>query len=336
MAETKILKVDSFSPREEYIQEAVSYLCEGKVICLPTDTVYGIGCNYLSEKARTRIYEIKGRDFSKPLAIAVYDISLIENFVFPLPLWVYKIADNLLPGPLTVVLPYLENETLAFRIPSSLLCLRILEEFSNPVCLTSANKSGSENCFSGQRAIQEFNGEVDLILDEGETRFKHPSTIVQMGLRGIEILRQGPITREQLEWVVAMKNIMFVCTGNSCRSVMAEALFLKYLNELRPDLKGKIKCMSCGITTIEGLPASDSTLEILRREESIDFSNHRATECRFWNLKRQDVIFVAQQSHLRYIKENYPYFRDKVYLLLEYVDLPFEGSYDIPVLASIF
>jgi len=330
MRPTRIFKVDPFSPSQEYIQEAVSCLCDGQVICLPTDTVYGLGCNYLSEKARERIYEIKGRSFSKPLAIAVYDVSLIENFIFPLPLWVYKVADNLLPGPLTVVLPYLESETLAFRIPSSLLCLRILEEFSNPIWLTSANRSGYEDCFSGEEVIKEFNGVVDLIIDEGETRFRQPSTVIRMGNEEIEIIRQGPITKDQLMRVVTTKNIMFVCTGNSCRSVMAEALFSKYVGKLRPELEGKIKCMSCGTTTIEGLPASDSTLEILKREEGIDFSTHKATECGFWNLKRQDVIFVAQQNHLRYIKENYPYFKDKVYLLLEYVDLPFEGGYDIP------
>ncbi len=308
------------SPQEGYVDEVVEVLKKGGVAILPTETVYGLACSFYHKKARQRLYNLKKRPPHKPFALGLYDSFLVESFIFPLPLSFYKISESFLPGPLTLVLNK-DDSSWGFRVPQEEFTLKVLERFRDPVFLTSANLSGNNPAVNIGEALKDITLEdVDIAVDNGPTRYKRPSTVVLLEDQGFNVLRRGVIPAEEIAKALEMKNILFVCTGNSCRSVMAQALMEKYLGQLRPDLQGKVKVDSCGISSFSGAPASQTTLKLLN-EEGIDYSVHYAKECSASLIKKQDLILVATTDHRDYLLSQYPYLAGRVYLLLKYVGL---------------
>ncbi|KAI9076201.1 hypothetical protein K1719_041899 [Acacia pycnantha] len=149
-------KIGVVRPAEEaFAAEAIEALKAGKVIAVPTDTLYGFACDACSLKAVNRIYEIKGRKHTSPLAICVGDVSDIERFAMTdyLP---YGLLDSLLPGPVTVVLNRGESSILerslnpglhsiAVRVPDSNFIRAIARGSGTALALTSANLSGQSS-----------------------------------------------------------------------------------------------------------------------------------------------------------------------------------------------
>ncbi|XP_044468483.1 yrdC domain-containing protein, mitochondrial isoform X2 [Mangifera indica] len=137
---------------EAYAEEAVEALKAGKVIAVPTDTIYGFACDACSLEAVNQIYEIKGRKYTSPLAICVADVSDIKRFAVTehLP---SGLLDSLLPGPVTVVLTRGESsilekslnpglESIGVRVPDSNFIRAIARGSEGALALTSANLSG--------------------------------------------------------------------------------------------------------------------------------------------------------------------------------------------------
>jgi protein-tyrosine-phosphatase len=112
----------------------------------------------------------------------------------------------------------------------------------------------------------------------------------------------------------AIKNVLFVCTGNSCRSAMAEALMKKYLKELGKD---DIKVSSAGIAAIDGFPPTDETVKVLS-EEGMDITGHRTRKLDENIVKAADLILVMEEMHRGFIDSTYPEGSYKTYLLKEY------------------
>uniref|UniRef100_A0A2P2JLK3 Threonylcarbamoyl-AMP synthase n=1 Tax=Rhizophora mucronata TaxID=61149 RepID=A0A2P2JLK3_RHIMU len=137
---------------EAYAEEAIQALRAGKVIAVPTDTLYGFACDACTLEAVNRIYEIKGRKHTSPLAVCVGDVSEIGRFAFTdhLP---HGLLDSLLPGPVTVVLrrgdsSELEKslnpglESIGIRVPDCNFIRVIARGLGRAMALTSANLSG--------------------------------------------------------------------------------------------------------------------------------------------------------------------------------------------------
>jgi len=112
-----------------------------------------------------------------------------------------------------------------------------------------------------------------------------------------------------------MLKVLFVCTGNSCRSPMAAALFQKMANNQGLDVEVK----SCGTATLSGLSASKPAIEVLRRE-GIDISDHKAVSVNSQLVNWADVILVMEEKHKDEIIEKFPQARGKVYLLAEFAN----------------
>jgi len=131
-------------------------------------------------------------------------------------------------------------------------------------------------------------------------------------------------------------NIMFVCTGNTCRSAMAEAL-MKFYIENNEKLKDKIKVYSCGIFAEDGDMAMYTAIEAMK-EYGIDLKNHRATNIRNANIEKMDVILCATQSHKHTVSQLYPDLKEKLYTIKEYavcdeenIDIKDPWGYDIEI-----
>lgn len=170
------------------------------VVLLPTETVYGLVCDYEHAAARERIYEMKHRPESKRLAAFFPSVASVERHVGALPRAAHKIAYSLCPGPLTVIVPG-EDGTFGFRIPDHAFLLKLLRIYGRPLANTSANLSGQPDALTLDAALSSLASPPDLAVDGGEiSAGSRPSTVVQVFADDSwRILRPGPIETARIQ-----------------------------------------------------------------------------------------------------------------------------------------
>lgn len=189
----KVFKVDINNPDIKIIEEAAEVLSSGGIVIHPTDTSYGLAANIFDDRAIKRIYEIKGRDFNKPLINCVRDLKMAEEIVVFNDL-AYKLFDKFFPGALTLVLKSKDDlGTRAIRIPYCKVTQELSKICLFPYSTTSANISGQADEYSPN-----FNLKVDLVLDAGQLPIKPPSTVIDVSSGEVKILREGAISKDLL------------------------------------------------------------------------------------------------------------------------------------------
>ncbi len=177
------------------IEKAVEILKSGGIIVYPTETIYGLGADIFNEQAVHKVFEIKGREHTRAVSLAVLN-EQIEDYAEVNEI-AQKLIEKYLPGPLTLVLRKKENvpswitqtEFVGIRVPKNETAQKILKKFG-PITSTSANLSGRQNPIKVAEISDEIKSKVDLILDSGETKYSGPSTVVKVTDK-IEILRDG-------------------------------------------------------------------------------------------------------------------------------------------------
>ena len=176
------------------VQKCLSFLKEGKIVIIPTDTVYGFSGIVLPGKALdtdAKIKAIKGRSETKPfiqLIARPEDLKKYTDDTIPETLLSYW------PGPLTIIVNNkLTKTTTAFRCPGGKWLRDILKELDCPIYSTSVNRSGFPVLDSESEIIKEFEKDVDLIVSDGDKKNALPSTIVSISDGKIKILRQGAV-----------------------------------------------------------------------------------------------------------------------------------------------
>jgi L-threonylcarbamoyladenylate synthase len=189
---------------------AVELLRKGEVVALPTETVYGLAADALNPIAAAKIFEAKERPRFDPLIVHLANSEWLEK-ITDVPAddqqLVDKLTNRFWPGPFTVVLPRLKVvpeivtaglDTVAVRLSSHSVFAAIAGELDKPLAAPSANRFGRVSPTTAQHVLDELDGRIPLIVDAGPTEHGIESTIVSVRKGRIEILRQGPITGEQL------------------------------------------------------------------------------------------------------------------------------------------
>ena len=189
---------------------AVELLRNGEIVALPTETVYGLAANALDPIAVAKIFEAKERPRFDPLIVHLPERDWLEKIVDlgrEDRQLILKLADRFWPGPLTIVLPRREIvpeiviaglDTVAVRISAHPIFAEIVCQFGKPLAAPSANRFGRVSPTTAQHVFDELNGRIPLIVDAGATTHGIESTIVAVRDGKIEILRRGPVTREEL------------------------------------------------------------------------------------------------------------------------------------------
>lgn len=195
-----------FSPNETEAMAAI--LKRDGCLSVPTDTVYGV-CARISEAGQQKLYEVKNRPLSKQFPIMCCDIEQAET-VAEMDDAARQLMSTLMPGPLTVILKKkadapsaLHGETLAVRLATSEPLHRLIQAVGTPIFLTSANQSGQKECQSLDE-IEQACPKLDGMM-EGSVSFGQASTIVNCSNGSIRILREGPITIEQIQKAIGGK-----------------------------------------------------------------------------------------------------------------------------------
>jgi L-threonylcarbamoyladenylate synthase len=189
---------------------AVEHLQRGEPVALPTETVYGLAADALDAEAVTKIFEAKERPRFDPLIVHLPDRDWLKKIVDvrgESRHLIERLMNHFWPGPFTIVLPKREIvpdivtaglDTVAVRISAHPVFGEIIRAFGKPLAAPSANRFGRISPTTAQHVRDELDGRISLIVDAGPTAHGLESTIVSVGERKIDILRQGPITAEQL------------------------------------------------------------------------------------------------------------------------------------------
>jgi len=324
MTFTKIVKTGAANPDQNCIREAASILKGGGLVIIPTETVYGIAANMLNKKTLARLYEIKQRPKDKPFSVHIEEKLKIEEFACSIPIAAYKLMDKFWPGPLTLLLKSRDAGKVGLRMPDNEIALRIIRQSGVPVICPSANLSGKQAPGNFHEALKDLNGLVDFAIDAGDTKLGIESSLVDLTVEPLCIQREGAIKKEDIESAIKNKFILFICTGNSCRSVMAKALLEKKMKE-----KGRfeVEVLSAGLM-MSGLSATEATREVLKRE-GMDVSGHHSQRVTNEMIKKSDIILVMEKLHEQRILQRAPEVKNRVFLLKEFAKISDRG-FDIP------
>ena len=175
----------------------------GAVLLVPTETVYGLVCDWRDAAARNRIYELKQRAYGKPLAMFAADRAMLDTSGVVLDEPTEKVFNAFCPGPITMIVGGPDEQTVGFRIPDHPLVLEILRQYGKPLASTSANRSGEPNALTAAEALAMLDGEPDIVVDEGAISSQaQASTVVQIKENSWNILRPGPVSEAQILAVI--------------------------------------------------------------------------------------------------------------------------------------
>jgi len=317
MVATRIVKVDPFNPQPEYLSEAADVLMTGGLVIIPTETVYGIAANMANKKALARLSEIKKRPKDNPFSLHIDNKETVEKFARDIPVVAYKLMDKFWPGPLTLVLKSKDNSTVGLRLPDNVIAQRVIAASGVTVVCPSANISGRPAPVNFEEAIKDLDGLVDFAIDAGPTVLKKESSVVDATASPIRILREGALKKEDIEAIAKTKTVLFVCTGNSCRSVMAKGLLEKRLREKK---RSGVEVLAAGVMMGGGFGATDETRELLKAE-GIDVSQHRSQGINKDIIRKSDIILVMERFHEERVLQMVPEAKNRVFLLKEFAKI---------------
>ncbi len=317
--ETKVIKIDPKNINEEKIKEAAKQIDAGALVAFPTETVYGIACRVQNDSI-IELSSLKERSSEKYFTLHIAQPSDVNSYVPTIKLIAWKLIRYLWPGPLTIVFELekndidkqrkklerdvfeslYKNDSIGIRCPDHPVATMLLQQTLHPVVAPSANLSGESPAIDGNQVLDRLSGRIDMLLDAGPSQYGMNSTVVKMGKKGLEILRSGVCSEEQIRAVSRIK-LLCVCTGNTCRSPMAEGLFKKYLAEkLDADVDGVGKIgytvESAGTMGSVGFPASPHAV-VACAAKGVDLASHRNKGLSRELIEESDLIFVMEPVH---------------------------------------
>lgn len=204
----EILKINPDNPEIELLNRAAEIILKDGVIGYPTETVYGLGANALSDRAVGKIFELKNREKNKPIIIIAAETEQVKQLVAWFPDVAMSLAKYFWPGPLTMVFeaashlpkPLLGGGNhIGIRIPGNRICLELLKRCGVPITSTSANISGQQNPINAKEVIENFGDKLDLIIDGGTSLSRIASTVVKVDVDRIALIREGAISKLTIE-----------------------------------------------------------------------------------------------------------------------------------------
>jgi L-threonylcarbamoyladenylate synthase len=187
------------------ITSALEVLLSGGLVAFPTDTVYGVGCLAFHQHAIESIYVAKDRPLEKAIPVLIGDDDDLAKVADEIPILAMKLINRFWPGPLTLLVPkkptlpeaISATSTVGVRVPDHEVT-RSLLRLTGPMAVTSANLSGQASPTTAQQVYAQLGGRIAMIIDGGETPGGIPSTLVDCTGDTIQVLREGPISKEEL------------------------------------------------------------------------------------------------------------------------------------------
>ena len=218
--ETEIINISKSKDKKEIYRKLTIYYKDGKLVAIPTETVYGLSANAMDEEAVSKIYEAKGRPSDNPLIVHFYEIKQLDNIVDYSDENVKKLINNFWPGPMTLILNAKDNNgvskkvtaglnTLAVRMPSNITAREILKETGVLLAAPSANTSGKPSPTKFEHVYHDLNGKIDVIIEDEQSDIGLESTVIDCTRYPMVIARPGEITKEDIEDILGEGSVKY-------------------------------------------------------------------------------------------------------------------------------
>lgn len=333
---SNIIHLTENGPASDAVEATVEALRGGKLVVFPTETVYGLGALASNAEALSRLISAKGRKSGHALPVAISGYAALKKYAPQIDPISERLARRCWPGPVTLVvdtsspqspmnaLPELARQAImpvgstGFRVPDQPVFLEILRQLDEPVVLTSANLTGEPPAVSAADAKVGLHDSPDLILDAGPARYRTPSTVIAVDGNRINMIREGAFPKEKIKQMT-VKIILFVCTGNTCRSPMAEMICSQMLAKRLSCEIGELEengymVMSAGVATFCGASASRAAREVMAAR-GLSLDDHQSQSLGPELLRFADRIYVMGRSHRDAINAEWPGNDDRVCVL---------------------
>ncbi len=320
----------------DVVHQTVQALVEGKIVAFPTETVYGLAASALDERAVERLATIKGRKQGHPLALAIKSADEARDYVPDMSPLAQRLARRCWPGPVTLVLDdahpdslarhlpqkvlshVAPTKTLGLRVPGHQVLLDVLRMLVGPLALTSANRTGGVEAVTAREVLDVLGDDLDLVIDDGPCRFGEPSSVVRIHGNRYEILRVGVVPEKTLQRLSSTM-VLFVCTGNTCRSPMAELICRQMLaKRLDCDIRQLedrgVLVLSAGVAAMLGGRAASEAIEVLGKL-NLDLSEHETQPLTEPLARHSDLIYAMTRTHREAIVAQWPSVAERTFLL---------------------
>lgn len=320
---TETIPIFDVGDYEGLIARAAHLLNTGGLLVMPTETVYGAFGLITNAEATTRLRQLRALPEDKPLTLHLAHRDQAMRFLGPVSDLGRRMMTKLWPGPVGLMFDVpaerrqqvatemglkesdlYEEGTITLRCPEHVVATDVLGLASGPAVAVSAGTSA-----------QELEGKVDLALDVGPSRYPKPSTLVKVQGDSYQIVRVGLYDERMIEKMLHT-TILFVCSGNTCRSPMAEALARHAIaTKLGVPEEGlaekKISVLSAGAMAMPGARATPAAVSALA-DMGVDLTKHRSRPLTVELIHQADVVFTMGRSHRQAVLAMVPSAADKV------------------------
>jgi L-threonylcarbamoyladenylate synthase len=311
-------------------QRAAELLSAGKMVVLPTETVYGVAGLLTHSDARNALSQIRGGTSTKPFTIHVAHPDDALQYLGDTNAFARRAMRKFWPGPIGLIFEVdeqvrievarkfgieqadlYEGSSITLRCPDNRVFSDVVGRVSQPVALTAAGRGVQRTADLSEEIL----AQVESVFDAGPTRFSKPSTLVKIKQDSYEIVRGG-VYDERIIDRLLRTTVLFVCSGNTCRSPMAEAIAKRYLAErLNADpqeleKKGFI-VMSAGSFAMPGARAAQPAVEAMKAIGA-DLAHHRSRPLTVELIHQADFIYTMSSSHADMVRSLVPGAAEKV------------------------
>ncbi len=210
--DTKLL-----TPTKENLLIAAREIKSGRLVGMPTETVYGLAANALDEDAVASIFKVKGRPADNPLIAHICCMDQLNLLARDIPQLAYRLAERFWPGPFTMVLDRCSGansfltgglDTVAVRMPAHEVALALITQCNTPLAAPSANPSGRPSPTTAEHVYNDLYGQIGYILDGGGCDVGVESTVVRVYADRVELLRPGAVTVSEIQSVTKGRKVM--------------------------------------------------------------------------------------------------------------------------------
>lgn len=334
------------------VHEAAEALRGGGLVGLPTETVYGVAAWAGHDRGVARLRELKVQGRPEAFTVHVADLEQARPVLDAAPASARRLARHGMPGPLTLRVELddagvdaiaeawgldesarsavFQRGEIGLRCPSSPLGMELLHAVEPPVVAGSVRTSGNRPAVDAQAAADALGDAVALVLDGGRSRYARPSTVVRFGRAGggsletgdfrvpYRIERAGVYDERMLDDMTRL-TVLFVCSGNTCRSPMAEAIAASMVAGDAAGGSGDagvggVEAVSAGVFATPGAPASEGALRAMRRR-GLSLDGHRSQPVTLELIAKADAIFTMTAAHRDAVLELAPEAAEKTRLL---------------------
>jgi protein-tyrosine phosphatase len=328
-----IISIFSGGDYDAYVHRGAELIRAGGVAVLPTETVYGAAGLLNHEGARKRLTALRGGDADRPFTVHLAQPEDAFSYLGEIGDFGRRLVRKLWPGPVALVFDVpakrrvevagslgvgegalYDEKGITLRCPEHVVAMDVLNAVAGPVVLT-ATRADPSAPWSDEGHAESLGDNVDLIFDAGPTKYSKPSTILKVSHDRYEIVRQG-VYDERIIDRLMRTTILFVCSGNTCRSPMAEAIARHWLAQklsvTEPELeKQGISVVSAGSYALPGARAAPQAIAAVKALGA-DLSQHRSRPLTVELIHQADVIYTMSRNHAQQVVALVPSASQKV------------------------